>query len=169
MTYIIDSNIFIEAQNNYYCFDICPGFWDFLSERFHSGELISIRNVYDEIASKDDVIFDWLRDRKHYFGSVDDENTQKNFAAIANYVQKEYSSRKPNNPNIASFLSVADPWLIAKAKTLSATLVTHEVRGGNGSFKPKIPDICDKFGVATIRTNELLRNLQIKFIKEIKK
>jgi hypothetical protein len=93
---------------------------------------------------------------------------QKNFAAIANYVQKEYSSRKPNNPNIASFLSVADPWLIAKAKTLSATLVTHEVRAGNGSFKPKIPDICDKFGVATIRTNELLRNLQIKFIKEIK-
>lgn len=65
MTYIIDSNIFIEAQNTYYCFDVCPGFWDFLSQRFASGELISIRNVYDEIAHKDDDIFNWLTGLKN--------------------------------------------------------------------------------------------------------
>ncbi|BEM41764.1 DUF4411 family protein [Serratia marcescens] len=166
MTYIIDSNIFIEAQNTYYCLDVCPGFWDFLGQRFESGELVSIRNVYDEIAHKDDAIFDWLKARKPYFGAVSDEATQRNFADIANYVQVEYSARKTNNPNINSFLSVADPWLIAKAMSTSATLVTHEVRAGAGSFKPKIPDICDKFGVNVIRTNELLRNLQVRFIMD---
>lgn len=164
MTYIIDSNIFIEAQNTYYCFDVCPGFWDFLSQRFASGELISIRNVYDEIAHKDDDIFNWLKERKHFFGSIDDENTQRNFAEIVNYVQKEYSSRKYNNPYIMPFLNAADPWLIAKAKTLSATLVTHEVGVNTQSSKPKIPDVCNKFGVTTIRTKELLRNLQVRFI-----
>ncbi|WP_145484612.1 DUF4411 family protein [Yersinia aldovae] len=168
MTYIIDSNIFIEAQNTYYCLDVCPGFWEFLSQRFESGELISIKNVYDEISHKDDAIYEWVKERRPFFGAVDDEITQKNFAEIANYVQTEYSSRKANNPNIHSFLSVADPWLIARAKTLSATLVTHEIKAGSGSFKPKIPDICEKFGVQTMRTDELLRMLQVKFIMEIK-
>ncbi|WP_147198562.1 DUF4411 family protein [Pantoea sp. CCBC3-3-1] len=166
MTYIIDSNIFIQAQNEYYCMDICPGFWDFLSERFYSGELLSIKNVYDEIAHRDDPIYDWVKDRKIFFSAVDDEATQRNFADIAKYVQTEYGSRKKDNHNIAPFLSVADPWLIAKAKSLSATIVTHEVRA-KGSPKPKIPDICDHFGVSFIRTNELLRSLQIRFIKEL--
>ncbi|EOS94743.1 DUF4411 family protein [Erwinia tracheiphila] len=168
MNYIIDSNIFIEAQNTYYCLGICPGFWDFLSERFITGELISIRHVYDEVAHKEDAIYEWISVRKHFFGSVDDVDTQKNFALIANYVQTEYESRKKNNQNVPSFLSVADPWLVAKAKTLSATVVTHEVRAGAGSSKPKIPDICDKFGVNFIKTNELLRSLQIRFIQETK-
>ncbi|NIG74705.1 DUF4411 family protein [Klebsiella sp. Ap-873] len=168
MTYIIDSNIFIEAQNTYYCLDVCPGFWDFLSQRFESGELISIRNVYDEIAHRDDAIFDWLKDRRPFFGPVDDEATQKHFAEIANYVQREYSARKMNNQHINTFLGVADPWLIAKAKALSATLVTHEVKAGAGSYRPKIPDVCEQFGVTTMRTNELLRNLQVRFIMEAK-
>nr|WP_154325071.1 DUF4411 family protein [Pantoea sp. 201603H] len=166
MTYIIDSNIFIQAQNDYYCMDICPGFWDFLSERFYSGELLSIKHVYDEIAHKDDPIYEWVKERRSFFSAVDDEATQRNFADIANYVQTEYELRKKNNHNIAPFLSVADPWLIAKAKSLSATIVTHEVRA-KGSPKPKIPDICDQFGVSFIRTNELLRSLQIRFIKEL--
>jgi len=168
LTYLIDSNIFIEAQNTYYCLDICPGFWEFLSQRFESGELISIRNVYDEISHKDDVIYDWLKDRKPFFSPVDDELTQRNFSDIANYVQSEYTIRKVNNPNIGPFLSAADPWLIARAKTLSAILVTHEIKAGPGSFKPKIPDVCEQFGVTTMRTNELLRILQVRFIMENK-
>ncbi|XBS69909.1 DUF4411 family protein [Acerihabitans sp. KWT182] len=168
MTYILDANIFIEAQNTYYCLDVCPGFWDFLGERFSTGELISIRNVYDEIAYKDEYIFDWLKDRKSFFGSVDDEQTQIYFGQVVNYVQKEYTSRKSNNPNINIFLGGADPWLIAKAKALSATLVTHEIKAGLGSYKPKIPDVCENFGVSTIRTNDLLRSLQIRFILEKK-
>lgn len=168
MTYLIDSNIFIEAQNTYYCLDICPGFWEFLSQRFESGELISIKNVYDEISHKDDVIYEWLKDRKPFFSAVDDEITQKNFSDIANFVQSEYTARKFNNPHIGPFLSAADPWLIARAKAFSAILVTHEIKAGAGSYKPKIPDVCEKFGVVTMRTNELLRILQVRFIMENK-
>jgi len=86
LTYLIDSNIFIQAQNEYYCMDICPGFWDFLSERFHSGELISIRQVYDEISHKDDPIYEWVKDKKSFFSTVDDEATQRNFGRDADLV-----------------------------------------------------------------------------------
>ncbi len=169
MNYLLDTNIFIQAQDTYYCFDICPGFWDFLGMHFITGELISISHVYKELSHKDDAIYEWIQDHKPFFEGVDDEVTQRHFSAIANYVQKEYSQRKQNNPHINQFLSVADPWLIAKAKTLSATLVTHEIRGGPGSHKPKIPDICDQFNVPTIRTNDLLRSLSIRFVMENKK
>ena len=29
--YLIDSNVFIEAKNRYYAFDIAPGFWESVS------------------------------------------------------------------------------------------------------------------------------------------
>lgn len=166
MNYLIDSNIFIQAQREYYCLDICPGFWDFLGRRLISGELASIQHVYKELTNTpDDDVAIWVKDYKQHFSTVDDEVTQKNFSAIVNYVNEEYSRRRNNNPHIAGFLSVADPWLIAKAKTLQATLVTHEVRAPGG-HRPKIPDVCDKFGVATIRTSDMIRALSVRFIME---
>lgn len=28
--YLLDANVFIEAKNRYYGFDLAPGFWDWL-------------------------------------------------------------------------------------------------------------------------------------------
>ncbi len=165
MSYLIDANIFIQAQQDYYCFDLCPGFWEFMGSKFMDGQLISIRNVFDELQKQDDEICTWSKGIMHCFQSVDDQETQMNFRAIANYVQQEYAPRHKNSlPHIQKFLSVADPWIIAKAKTTNATVVTHEVRDKNNGCKPKIPDICGYFNVKTIRTNELLRDFQVQFI-----
>ncbi len=30
MRYLLDANVFIEAKNLYYAFDICPGFWTWM-------------------------------------------------------------------------------------------------------------------------------------------
>ncbi|HEK0449960.1 TPA: DUF4411 family protein [Proteus mirabilis] len=167
MSYLIDANIFIQAQNDYYCFDLCPGFWEFMGSKFIDGQLISIRNVFDELQKRDDEICSWSKNIRHCFQSIDDQETQVHFRAIANYVQKEYTPRHKNSlPHIQNFLSVADPWIIAKAKAkaTNSIVVTHEIRDKNNSCKPKIPDICDYFNVKTIRTNELLRNFQVQFI-----
>ena len=32
MAYLLDSNVFIRAKNDYYDFDICPAFWDWLEQ-----------------------------------------------------------------------------------------------------------------------------------------
>ncbi|WP_140919054.1 DUF4411 family protein [Limnobaculum xujianqingii] len=165
MSYLIDANIFIQAQSDYYCFDLCPGFWDFMGSKFVDGQLISIRNVFDELQKRDDEVCTWSKNIKQFFQNVDDRETQRYFGDIANYVQKEYIPRHKNSlPHIQSFLSVADPWIIAKAKATDSIVVTHEVRDKNNGCKPKIPDICDYFNVKTIRTNELLRNFQVQFI-----
>ncbi|ASC73377.1 hypothetical protein XM38_043420 [Halomicronema hongdechloris C2206] len=33
MAYLLDTNIFIQAKNDYYGFDLCPGFWAWLEQQ----------------------------------------------------------------------------------------------------------------------------------------
>jgi hypothetical protein len=161
MLYLLDSNIFIEAKNRYYGFDFCPAFWDFLDEEITNTTIITIQEVYTELSSGKDDLAQWIKERKDssFFTSVDDEETQKEFAKIAQYVAENFSQEETNK-----FLSVADPWLVAKAKVLGATIVTHEVIAPSNTKKVKIPNICAQFGVNYTNPFNMLRNLDAKFI-----
>jgi len=123
----------------------------------------SIDMVYHELASFDDELSSWVKDRKSYFMSVEDDATQETVAEIVQYLfDGDY---KPKNRD--DFLAGADPWLIAKAKTLGATVVTSESYVPENSKKVKIPNICEAFSVEYIRTFEVLRNLKAKLILEV--
>ena len=39
MAYLLDTNIFIQAKNEYYGFDLCPGFWDWLERQNKVGQV----------------------------------------------------------------------------------------------------------------------------------
>ena len=47
--YLLDANVFIEAQNRYYGLDFCPAFWDWLVMKNRAGRVTSIKKVADEI------------------------------------------------------------------------------------------------------------------------
>ena len=157
---LLDSKIFIEAKNRYYGFDFCPAFWDFLDNEITKTTILTIKEVYNELSNGDDDLAHWIKDRKDssFFIPYDDEDTQKEFAKIAQYVVGNFSQEEANK-----FLSVADPWLIAKAKVLGATIVTHEVLAPQNTKKVKIPNICVHFGVNYNNPFNMLRNLGAKF------
>ena len=48
-TYLLDANVFIGAKNNYYHFDICPGFWKSLLHHHQTGDVYSIDPVRNEV------------------------------------------------------------------------------------------------------------------------
>lgn len=52
--YILDSNVFMEAHNRYYAFDIAPGFWDALIGHAETGRIISIDRVKKELDKGED-------------------------------------------------------------------------------------------------------------------
>lgn len=161
MHYLLDSNIFLEAQNRYYGMDFCPAFWDWLDKEVKTGRIASISEVMTELKKQDDRLALWVKDRSDnsFFLPVDDQKTQQAYADIANYVVQHYEEK-----SFSSFLSVADPWLIAKAITTGATLVTHEALVASNSKKVKIPNICRQFNVPYINTFALLRQLEAQFI-----
>lgn len=141
--------------------DFCPAYWDWLDAEFLKGNLASISNVYDELKAYGDELSSWVKKRKYHFIDDADDATQEKLAEIAEYVAN-LENKRPEN--IANFLDKADPWLIAKAHTINATIVTHERLDPANSKNIKIPNICQVFGVEYISTYELLRSLEARFI-----
>ncbi|KAA3500273.1 DUF4411 family protein [Agrobacterium tumefaciens] len=154
MKLLLDSNIFIEAKNRYYAFDICPGFWEWM-DSVCGTEVGTIVNVRDELIEGKDELAVWAKDRRDadWFLSVDDDTTQENFTAVVQAVvdggYKEIGVEK--------FLAKADPWLIAKAMTIGATIITHEVIEPHSKRRVPIPNVCEVFGVPCVNTFDALR------------
>jgi hypothetical protein len=158
---LLDANVFIEAKNRYYAFDICPGFWDWMDHIVSGGDVLSIIMVRDELIRGKDDLAEWIEERRHsrWFRPVDDPKTQRIFAEIVASVQA--ADYRPAAKE--KFLSGADPWLVAKAKTLGATVVTHEVASPDARKRVPLPNVCDQFNVPWKNTFEVLRALTASF------
>jgi hypothetical protein len=57
--YVLDANVFIEAEKNYYAFDICPGFWRALLRQHEARRVCSIDRIRDELVN--DALQQWVR------------------------------------------------------------------------------------------------------------
>jgi hypothetical protein len=158
---LLDANVFIEAKNRYYGFDICPGFWNWMDGVFDNG-VNTIDRVWTElIADKEDELSKWARDRKglpHILASSD-ADTQAAFGEVANFVARGgYRAAAINK-----FLNGADPWLVAKAMCNGATIVTHEQPAPDSKKRVPLPDICTTFSVPYEDTFDCLRLAKAEF------
>ena len=159
--YLLDANVFIEAKNFYYGFDTFPGFWEWLDAEHSNGHLRSIKPIRDELLKGSDDLAAWIEERKDsgWFLTVDDVDTQHNLALIAVWVMGQPFKEVAKS----DFLSGSDPWLIAKAKAIGATVVTQENFDAQCRRKVKIPNICRAFNVPYINTFDLLRQMGATF------
>ena len=162
MKYLLDANTLIEAKNRYYQMSICPGYWDWLRKTNQTGDVVSIRSVRDELKRGNDALADWAKDHAPLFLEESDPATQAAFAEVAQHVANNTAQMKAGA--LDEFLSGADPWLIAKAMTMSATVVTHEQLNLAARRKFLIPNICQHFGVPFMDTFELLNALEARFV-----
>ncbi len=160
--FLLDANVFIEAKNRYYSFEIFPAFWRWLDEQQAAGRLATVQLVGAELEQGRDTLADWAKERRAsgWFLAVDDAETQQALAEIANWVMGQTGFRQAAKE---TFLACSDPWLIAKARVLGAAVVTHETFDPHSKRKVKIPNVCQPFGVTYLTTFELLTRLKAKF------
>lgn len=158
--YCLDSNIYIEMKNGPYGFDIAPGFWIWLEHEAESGTLYSPEAVCRELLSYKDELAEWVRNRQttSLFTAPPDREVQQRFREVADFVQAHYPHHK-----VIEFLAGADPWVIAQAWHDGSVVVTHEAHVDTKSKKPKIPNLCDQFGIKYIKLYDLLRSRKAKF------
>ena len=157
--YCLDANVFIQAKNGPYAFDIVPVFWDWLDRQIALGVLMCPEGVYAEVVKGDDDLADWMKERRRsgiLIGA--DLIVQAEFGKIADYVSTEFPQAYAKK-----FLSGADPWVVAVAKAHGATVVTHEAMAGPNSHHPKIPNVCKAFGVPYVNCFQMLRELGARF------
>ena len=86
MEYCLDANIFIQAKNFHYHFDICPGFWAWLDHE--KGTVGSIIPICNELQAGNDVLTDWAVKTKPtgFFMEAAEEPVQKTVGDISTYV-----------------------------------------------------------------------------------
>lgn len=144
--YLLDANAFIEASRLYYAFDIAPGFWTWLGDPTHVGQVASIDAVKAEITAGTGDLVDWAASRPASFWLTD---TAEVVAAMAELSAWTTDPARPyRSQAIDAFLDSADYKLIAHAMATGSTVVTREQPAPDSKTSVKIPDVCKAFNVA---------------------
>lgn len=166
--YVLDANVFIEAKNAYYGFNLCPGFWKALIAQHNNSRVCSIDKVRHELASKGDRLSDWAKDTvpDTFFKKTEDQAVVDAFTDMVIWVNAEAQFMPAVK---AEFASVADGWVIAFAKVNGMILVTHEDYAPDAKKKVPIPNVCLEFDVEYDNTFEMLEDLKVKFILSTKR
>ena len=161
--YLLDSNIFIQSDKISYPIDIFPSLWAWLESELSVGEIASIKLVADEILKGDDDLSARVKRMKatKCFHSLDDNDTQEKYILISEWANS--SERKYTPLAKKDFLNKADAWLIAKAASVGAKIVTFETSSKDSLNSIKIPDAANVFGIKCINIIGLLRERNISF------
>ena len=162
--YLVDSDVFITAENLYYSFDICRGFWRSMLHHHREGRVFSIDRVRAELLAgrpTEDLVR-WVRERlsDRFFVPTDTDAVVRAYTGIMIWVQGH--PRYPDHAK-ARFAAGAGGWLVAYAEVHGAVVVTNEQSAPESRGEVKLPDVCDQFGVECENTFSMLRALDIHF------
>ena len=157
--YLLDANIFIQAKNLHYGFDFCPAFWEWLIQKNQNGEVGSIEKVGDELLAGDDDLSAWAHARGKAFFAPPDSSVLPALSSVSAWA----TTQQYEPAAIATFLQVADYWLVAHAVARKSTIVTHEVPAATVK-KIKIPNACIGLEVTCISPYEMLRRERARFV-----
>lgn len=161
--HVLDANVFIEAHQTYYAFDICPAFWVALVRQHNARRVCSIDKVKAELGAVNDQLSKWVKNKTPdtFFKGTADKKVSDAFTEMVNWVQNEQQFTPQAK---AEFASVADGWIVAYGKVNGLVVVTHEVYAPDKKSKVKIPNVCIEFDVKYCNTFEMLRNLKEQFV-----
>lgn len=156
--YILDANVFIEAENRHYGFGICPGFWKLLDH--HGNHLVvSVKPVRDELATE--ALADWATNRapEGFFRAVDDPEVLAEYRRMMQWVM---TNRQFQQQAKEKFAREADCWLAAYAKAHGSDwiVVTEEEYARDVKKKVPLPNVCKEFGVEHMDTVQLVKELK---------
>lgn len=157
-TYLLDANVFIQAKNLHYGFEFCPAFWDWLDQQNATGNVFSIERVGDEIRAGDDELAEWTKQRPGLFLTPDSAMVPS-LTVLSTWA----NSQGYEPAGVATFLQVADYYLVAHAHAHDYVVVTHEVFSPSPK-KIKIPNACIGVGVKFVNPYEMLRSERARFV-----
>ena len=152
MKYVIDTNA-LRTFFRFYYRQVTPELYDNLDRMIENKDLLSVKEVYNEMErqhKKDSDILKELKNIKHIFL----EPTNEEEINIVQDIYKNINFRNNiKEKNILNGRPVADAFLVAKAKIENAVLITSEKFSPNAA---KIPNMCAKYAVEYINYEQFL-------------
>ena len=158
MLYLLDSNVLIDANRDYYPLERVPEFWDWL---LHIASLTAVKiptEIYEELKDGNDALKEWVVD--YHEDIVLYENVSED--SVSNVLNEGYA----NDLNDEEIETIGmDPFLIAYATAdiENRCVVTTE------ASKPKkkranrhMPDVCGDLNVRCCDTFGFLREMDFR-------
>jgi len=147
LKYVFDSGPFI-ASINYYP-SIFKKFWLGINQLVNEKNIISVREVFRKITRLQNTLSEWAKQNEEIF----EEPLKEEFEIVKSILKNH--KELIENRKITGGLPVADPFIIAKAKTNNLIVVTQELYKENAH---KIPNICREIDVKYMTLEEFMIN-----------
>ena len=148
MLYLLDANVLIDANRDYYPLGRIPEFWAWLVARAMQQQVKIPLEIFEEIlAGRDDDLTRWLKDNRDVL--LLDEDVDQ--ARVARVLDEGYA---PDLTEEEVGRVGRDPFLIAYAfDDPQRTVVTTEAsKPSKRGVNRHIPDVCDDLGVLHCNT-----------------
>ncbi|MDO8674743.1 MAG: DUF4411 family protein [Candidatus Omnitrophota bacterium] len=158
MLYLLDANVLIDADRDYYPIESVPEFWEWLIYMGKKGEVKIPLEVYEEIkeGNKEDALTIWVKT-----ASTEDAlllTEQVDAILVSRITDEGYAPDLTDNEVEAIG---RDPFLIAyaMAKIKERCVVTTEVsRPRRLRENRHLPDVCGGFGVCCCNTFKFIKD-----------
>lgn len=155
---LLDANVLIDANRDYYPIERVPEFWDWLVAMGERGLVKIPQEVYDKVTQADDPLARWLKDNRDALLLVEavDESL------IARVLVEGYA---PDLDDVEIEKLNEDPFLIAYALVAPGSrrvVSTERSRPSATRANRKVPDVCNGFGISCHDTFRLIRELDFR-------
>lgn len=141
MIYVFDTNALFALFNSYYRARF-PSLWAQFDALIDAGKIVSTREVLREIdGTSIKGLEEWCKDNKAIFTVPSAEEG----AFVAQIYKVAHFQQNIERRKLVNGGKNADPFVIAKAKAASGSVVTLEKAQPNSV---KIPTICEYFGIS---------------------
>lgn len=137
----------------WYPHEAFPSLWKQMEVLVAGGELIAPDDVLEELKKKEDDLSKWAKGQKNLFHTLD---------ADTQVALREVMAQFPRLVNTQKDRSTADPVVIALARVKSFAVITGEKAAGTNE-RPRIPNVCDFYGVRHLMLPELIRERRWRF------
>ncbi len=162
MLYLLDANVLIDANRDYYPVDRVPPFWDWLLEKAREGLVKVPQETFEEVVlprpQGPEPLVQWL--------ILHQNDMLLNESVAVSLVRMVTEQGYAPNLNDAEIHKIGrDPFLIAHAlaNRLERRIVTTEhSKPSRLRANRHLPDVADDFGVRWMDTFELIRVLDFK-------
>jgi hypothetical protein len=156
LLYLLDANVLIQAEEDYYGFDQVPQFWEWLLTVSAAGHVKMPFEIHQEIATAKGRLRDWIASSEVKQALVLEEEVDPDI--LDRVLTKGYA---PDLTDSDLEKIGQDPFLVSYALAApNRVVVTKEVsRPSKQRANRKVPDVCNDFGVKLMKDFDLYRTL----------
>ena len=160
MLYLLDANVLIDADRDFYSIERVPEFWEWLQHHGGLGNVKLCIEIYEELTQGRGTLSEWLKRDEVKRALLSDEESDP--VLVNRVVSEGYA---PDLTDIEVMDIGRDPFLIAHAVTNPAIrcVVTTEVSAPSKRRQNRrVPDVCRDFNVQSCNGFSFFRALDFR-------